>query len=82
MIVYILTIEHRYGINTYAATTRAGVERQLVDYVDSWRLMESELHIELDYDDFPEDPTERVAYYFDNCDDESYIIAGGIRVHD
>ena len=34
--IYVALIHHRHGINLYAATTEAGMRRQVADYCREW----------------------------------------------
>jgi hypothetical protein len=64
--VYVVTIEHRHGIDTYVCATNEGAWKQLHDYVKEW--WESEAVP----GEIPEHPPEAVRDYFDHVETEFY----------
>ena len=60
MKIYILTIEHRHGINTYPCITEEIARRELTNYVAEWWVGE----------EVPNDVDEMIDEYFENQEPE------------
>lgn len=57
--VYVLTIDHKHGTNTYAHRTAEGAHQSLMDYIAEW-------WGDCGFDGpVPEDDAEAIALYFD-----------------
>ena len=69
--IWVLSIEHRHGIDHSAHRTEEGARVALLSYVDEWW---HEL-AERDFGPPPTDPQERIARYFEDSNDEFYTLA-------
>lgn len=66
--VWVLTIDHKYGTDTYVKRTEVGAKRELLSYVDRW-------WDEIDSTDAPAGTTEEtIEFYFESREGEYYHI--------
>lgn len=62
--VWVLTIIHPHGEDTWVRRTAEAVEKILLDYVTEWWEKEKG-----DIDEMPEEPSDRIGAYFEDLDE-------------
>jgi hypothetical protein len=69
-IVYVLVVEHEYGTDCWAFDSKKAAQQQVRNYVKDWW---EQLDRDDKFSDFS-DPDEAVTCYFEEKDDEWYMI--------
>lgn len=72
--VWLLSIEHRHGVNYSAHITESGAERGLLSHVAEWWDDEMQRRLGDDLPPMPEEPQEAIAAYFAEIEDEFWTI--------
>ena len=74
-VVWVLLIEHRYGIDMYACARKDRAHARLADFVARWWAREMPSGLPM-----PKDPDERIRAYFEHMDGRESYILGKVEV--